>query len=66
LDSLRSRLEKEASAITSNREKMETRETSYRQRLEQKFGNMDARITALRATQSYLEQQIKLWSNPQQ
>jgi flagellar hook-associated protein 2 len=66
LDSLRSRLEKEASAITENREKMETRETSYRQRLEQKFGSMDARITALKATQSYLEQQIKLWSNPQQ
>lgn len=63
LEALRSRLEKAAAQIAENRLKMETREDAYRARLEKQFGAMDARIGALRATQSYLEQQIKLWSN---
>ncbi len=65
LDSLSSRLQKEVQAIAKDREKMETREDGYRVRLERQFGSMDARIGALRATQSYLTQQIKLWSNEQ-
>lgn len=63
LEALRSRLEKAAAQIAQNRAKTETREDGYRARLEKQFGSMDARIGALRATQSYLEQQIKLWSN---
>lgn len=63
LESLKQRLDKEASAITKGREKMEERETAYRARLERQFGQMDSRIAAIKATQSYLEQQIKLWSN---
>lgn len=63
LEALRSRLEKAAAQIAENRAKTETREDAYRARLEKQFGSMDARIGALRATQSYLEQQIKLWSN---
>lgn len=63
LEALRSRLEKAAAQIVDNRTKVETREDAYRARLEKQFGSMDARIGALRATQSYLEQQIKLWSN---
>lgn len=63
LEALRSRLEKAAAQIAENRAKTETREDAYRARLERQFGSMDARIGALRATQSYLEQQIKLWSN---
>ncbi|MGB5075900.1 MAG: flagellar filament capping protein FliD [Sphingorhabdus sp.] len=65
LEALRSRLEKQGAVITANREKMETREDAYRARLEKQFGSMDAKIGALKATQSYLEQQIKLWSNEQ-
>ena len=65
LEALRSRLEKAASVIAANRVKVETREEAYRARLEKQFGAMDARIGALKATQSYLEQQIKLWSNEQ-
>ncbi len=63
LAGLKSRLEKEAAAIVANREKMESREEAYRSRLEKQFGSMDARLSAIKATQSYLEQQIKLWTN---
>jgi flagellar hook-associated protein 2 len=63
LDGLRSRLIKEADAIAANRTKTEAREDAYRSRLEKQFGSMDTRIAALRATQSYLEQQIEIWSN---
>jgi flagellar hook-associated protein 2 len=66
LEALRSRLEKAAALIAANRTKMETREEAYRARLEKQFSTMDAKIGALKATQSYLEQQIKLWSNEQQ
>jgi flagellar hook-associated protein 2 len=63
LDGLKTRLEKEAANIATTREKMETREDAYRLRLEKQFGSMDARLGAIKATQTYLEQQIKLWSN---
>ncbi len=65
LDGLKSRLDREAANIATTREKMETREEAYRLRLEKQFGSMDARLSAIKATQTYLEQQIKLWSNPQ-
>lgn len=63
LASLSARLGKEAAAIANDRIKMEARETAYRARLEKQFGGVDARIGALKATQSYLDQQIKLWTN---
>jgi flagellar hook-associated protein 2 len=63
LDGLKQRLDKEAAQIAKNREKMEEREDAYLTRLERQFGRMDSRIAAIKATQSYLEQQIKLWSN---
>ena len=56
-------LQKEAAEIAKNRERIEAREDAYRLRLEKQYGSLDARIGAFRATQSYLEQQIKLWSN---
>jgi flagellar hook-associated protein 2 len=62
LSSLSSRLAKEAAAITTNRTKMESREEVYMARLERQFGGMDVRLSALKATQSYLDQQIKLWT----
>lgn len=63
LASLTTRLQKEGELIADARERMEAREAAYKNRLTRQFGNMDARVAALKATQSYLTQQIKLWSN---
>ncbi|HET6943704.1 MAG TPA: flagellar filament capping protein FliD [Sphingomicrobium sp.] len=63
LETLRSRLAKESAGIVKDQERMEARETAYRTRLERQFGTLDSRISALKATQSYLEQQIKVWTN---
>jgi len=62
LTGLSSRLSKQAAALSSEREKMESREAAYKTRLEKQFGGLDARVGALKATQSYLDQQVKLWT----
>jgi len=62
LSSLSTRLGKEATALATDRERMEAREAAYKARLEKQFGGVDSRIGALKATQSYLDQQIKLWT----
>lgn len=43
--------------------KVEEREDAYRARLEKQYGALEAKLAAFKATQSYLEQQIKLWTN---
>lgn len=63
LESLRKRLEKEAAGIAKDKERMEVREAAYRSRLERQFGTLDSRISTLKATQSYLEQQVRVWTN---
>lgn len=63
LESLGKTLQAEASTLAKNRERMEAREDAYRSRLEKQYASLDARLSALKATQTYLEQQIKLWSN---
>ena len=63
LEQVRLSLERETEQIAKNRDRMEQREQVYRSRIEKQFAGMDARIGALKATQSYLEQQIKLWNN---
>jgi flagellar hook-associated protein 2 len=62
LDALKQRLDKEVAALSKNRERMEARELAYKARLEKQFGQLDSRMSALKATQSYLDQQIKLWT----
>jgi flagellar hook-associated protein 2 len=62
LDQINASLQKQTEILGQNRAKMEVREDAYRARLEKQFSGMDARIGALKATQSYLEQQIKLWN----
>jgi flagellar hook-associated protein 2 len=62
IDSLGKVLESEAAAIAKNRAKMEAREDAFEARLEKQYAGLDARLAAFKATQSYLEQQIKLWS----
>ena len=63
LASVTTRLQKESQLIADARTKMEAHETAYKNRLKRQFGGMDSRIAALKATQSYLTQQITLWSN---
>jgi len=60
---LGARLKREGDALLASRTDIETRAESYRQRLEKQYSTMDSRIGALKATQSYLDQQIQLWSN---
>jgi flagellar hook-associated protein 2 len=63
LESLGKRLEAEARELSKNRERMQAREAAYEARLQKQYATLDARLSAFRATQSYLEQQIKRWSN---
>lgn len=63
LTSLSNRLTKEAANLAKDRDKMELRETAYKARLEKQFGNLDAVVGASKATQSYLDQQIKMWTS---
>lgn len=62
LASLSTRLGKEATALETDRARMEVRETAYKARLEKQFAGVDTSVGALKATQSYLDQQIKLWT----
>ncbi|MEQ8310725.1 MAG: flagellar filament capping protein FliD [Sphingopyxis sp.] len=43
--------------------KVEEREDAYRTRLEKQYGALEAKLAAFKVTQTYLEQQIKLWTN---
>jgi flagellar hook-associated protein 2 len=62
LDATQDRLNALAAEMAKEREKIEGREADYRALLERQFGGMDARLASLRATQSYLEQQIRIWN----
>ena len=63
LESLGRRFEAEAQELSKNRDRMQAREAAYEARLQKQYATLDARLSAFKATQSYLEQQIKLWSN---
>jgi flagellar hook-associated protein 2 len=56
------RLTREQTDITNDREKMEDRETKYKERLQSQYANLDSKVGAFKATQSYLTQQIALWT----
>lgn len=57
-----SRLTREQKTVEDDRATMETRETAYKARLQKQFGGLDAKVGAFKATQSYLKQQIDLWT----
>jgi flagellar hook-associated protein 2 len=61
--SAQERLDKEADRIAEDREKLETSSSKYYNQLLTTFTAMDSRVSAFRATQSYLDQQIKIWTN---
>ena len=63
IEGLSKTLQAEATAIARNRNRMETREDAYEARLQKQYATLDAKLSAFKATQTYLEQQIKLWSN---
>jgi flagellar hook-associated protein 2 len=50
-------------SLAEQLDKVEQREDAYRTQLEKKYSKLDAKLNALKATQTYLEQQIKLWNN---
>ncbi len=62
LGGVSTRLGKEAQSVERKRERVEARELLYRGRLERQFANIDVRIGAIKSTQSFLDQQIKLWT----
>lgn len=56
-------LSNKSKSLSEQLDKVEQREDAYRAQLEKKYSKLDARLNALKATQTYLEQQIKLWNN---
>lgn len=56
------RLRKEATGIADDKAEHETRSTAYYDRLLGTFTAMERQVSAFKATQSYLDQQIKMWT----
>src|SRR3546814_9303691 len=63
IDRVSRSLDAQKENLADQLEKIEEREDAYRKRLEKQYGSLEAKLAAFKATQSYLEQQIKLWSN---
>lgn len=57
------RLRREAKAIADEEEKLGRTAARYEEQLLKTFAAMDSRVAGLRATQSYLTQQIAIWNN---
>ena len=63
IDRVSKSLDTKKENLADQLEKIEEREDAYKKRLEKQYGALEAKLAAFKATQSYLEQQIKLWSN---
>ncbi|MBP8232254.1 MAG: flagellar filament capping protein FliD [Rhizorhabdus sp.] len=63
LTASQSRLESEKAAISGDKEKLTAKDTAYRAQLTAQYTRMQSSLFALTSTQSYLTQQIKLWTN---
>lgn len=61
--SAQERLSKEATRIADDKAKLEVSSTKYYNQLLSTFTAMDSRVSAFKATQSYLDQQIQMWTN---
>ena len=57
------RLAKEAKAIAEDRAALEARSATYYNQLVASFTTMERQMSSLKATQSYLDQQIKIWNS---
>lgn len=56
-------LDKQAAAIAKDRTDMEAKVQGYHDRLVTSFAAMDKQVSAFKATQSYLTQQVAAWNN---
>jgi flagellar hook-associated protein 2 len=56
-------LSAEAKRIADDKAALEVRETAYADRLNSQFTAMDLQVSAFKATQAYLDQQIKMWTS---
>ena len=59
------RLTDEAARIAKDSDDLNTRSDKYHDQLLTNFTAMDRQVSAFKATQSYLEQQVKLWTSNQ-
>lgn len=56
------RLKTQATRLADDRAKLDERETAFRERLVKQFSTMEKLVSASKATQSYLEQQVAMWT----
>jgi flagellar hook-associated protein 2 len=63
IDRITKSLSDRSKTLADQLDKVEQREETYRARLEKQYGTLDAKLAAIKATQSYLEQQIEIWNN---
>ncbi|MGH6693752.1 flagellar filament capping protein FliD [Sphingopyxis sp.] len=63
IDRVSKSLDAKKGNLADQLEKIEERESVYKTRLEKQYGTLEAKLAAFKATQTYLEQQIKLWTN---
>jgi flagellar hook-associated protein 2 len=63
IDRVTKSLNSRKETLADQLENIEIREDAYRARLEKQYGSLDAKLAAFKATQTYLEQQIKMWTN---
>lgn len=63
LTSSQKKLENEKAAIAKEQEKLTAKDTAYREQLSAQFTRMQSALLAYSSTQSYLTQQVKLWTN---
>lgn len=62
LTTAQNRLNTLAASLTEILEKVQEDSDRYREQLERTFGDMDRQLAILRSTQSYIEQQVSVWS----
>lgn len=56
------RLDREAEAVTRERAALDERMTRLRSQLERQYAAMDVIVAGFKSTQSFIEQQVKLWT----
>lgn len=63
LASAQAKYAKLATTFTDQLEKLDTQMTNYQTQLTSVYAKMEKRLTEMKATQSYLQQQIAVWDN---
>ena len=63
LTASQTRLDNEKKSIADDKDKLAARDTAYRAQLTAQYTRMQGALSAFSSTQSYLSQQIKLWTN---